>query len=72
MAMFETVRPAPVGAVTSHRVVVFFDSIVEVVKAWNQRRRTVDALRSLTPAQLNDIGLDGVDLGEFAASLGRR
>jgi hypothetical protein len=29
-------------------------------------------LRGLSPAQLNDIGLDGVDLGDFAASLRRR
>jgi uncharacterized protein YjiS (DUF1127 family) len=72
MAVFETVRPAPVGAITIHRAVVLFDSLVDALKAWNQRRRTVAALQGLTQAQLTDIGLDGVDLGEFAGSLGRR
>ena len=72
MAICETVRPAPVGAVTIHRAVAFIDNAVQVAKAWNQRRRTVAVLRGLSPAQLNDIGLDGVDLGDFAASLRRR
>jgi len=71
MAVFETVRPAPVGAITIHRVVVMFDNAVQVLKSWNQRRRTVAALQQLTPSQLADIGLDGVDLGDFASSLGR-
>lgn len=72
MAVFETVRPAPVGAITIHRAVVALDNVVAVIKAWNQRRRTLAALRQLSTAQLNDIGLDGVDLADFANSLVRR
>jgi uncharacterized protein YjiS (DUF1127 family) len=72
MAVLETVRPAPMGAITIHRAVVSIDRVVDGLKAWNQRRRTVAALQKLTPAQLGDIGLDGVDLGEYANALGRR
>ncbi len=72
MAVFETVRPAPVGAITIHRAVVAIDNVVGAFKSWNQRRRTLAALRQLSTAQLNDIGLDGVDLADFANSLVRR
>ena len=72
MAVFENVRPAPFGAVSIHRAVVAFDNVVTAFRRWNETRRTVAALRSLSPAQLNDIGLEGVDLVQFAETLPRR
>lgn len=72
MAVFETVRPAPLGAVTIHRAVVRTEGFLQAVRSWDRSRRTLAALRKLTPAQLSDIGLEGVDLEEFAENLRRR
>ncbi len=41
------------------------------LRRWNQRRAAADELRRLTRAQLNDIGLEGVDFDDLARRLVR-
>jgi len=56
----------PFGAITVHRVVSAFSTLVAKIATWNETRRTVNALRVLTPAQLDDIGLTPADVEDFA------
>ena len=56
---------APFGAITIHRVVTALSGVVGTLRAWNDRRRTVNALRALNPAQLDDIGLTPGDVENF-------
>ena len=58
---------APMGAITALRVVNFVSTAVAAFMNWNERRRTVEALRRLTPSQLDDIGLTPADVEDFAA-----
>lgn len=56
MAMYESHRPAPLS--TSGVVSVILARLI----AWNDRRVTLKALKSLTPWQLSDVGLTRADL----------
>ena len=56
---------APFGAVTVHRVVTALSGVVATLRAWNDNRRTIVALRALSAAQLDDIGLTRNDVAEF-------
>lgn len=61
-----TVRPAPLGAITTYR---FFQSVTAglvAVAAWNDARITRKALERLSDHELDDIGLCRGDI----ASLG--
>lgn len=66
--MASTVRTqtAPFGAITVHRIVRAFAKAAEAFRQWREVRRTVNALRRLTPAQLDDIGLTPADVEEIA------
>jgi uncharacterized protein YjiS (DUF1127 family) len=44
-----------------------FAQLVDIFRAWNARRRTVDALGRLSEAQLDDIGLTRWDVEELRA-----
>ena len=57
---------APFGAITVHRVVTAVFSAVATLRSWNDTRRTINTLRTLSPAQLDDIGLTRGDIENFA------
>ncbi len=56
---------APFGAITVHRVVTAISGVADKLRAWNDTRRTVNALRGLSAAQLDDIGLTRADIEDF-------
>ncbi len=56
---------APFGAITVHRVVAALSGVVATLRAWNDTRRTIVALRALSAAQLDDIGLTPADVEDF-------
>jgi uncharacterized protein YjiS (DUF1127 family) len=56
---------APFGAITIHRIVTAIYGVAGSLRAWNETRRTLHALRALSPAQLDDIGLSRADVEEF-------
>jgi uncharacterized protein YjiS (DUF1127 family) len=61
-----TMTPAaPFGAITAHRVVTAIASVIEMVRSWNETRRTIAILRSLNADQLEDIGLTRDDVANF-------
>jgi uncharacterized protein YjiS (DUF1127 family) len=57
MAAYETSRAAPVGAITTYRMVQSLGRSVEAVKAWNSARITRKSLNRLSNRELDDIGL---------------
>jgi len=57
---------APFGATTVYRVTSALTGMADRVRAWNDTRHTVKALRGLTPRQLDDIGLTPADVEHFA------
>ena len=57
---------APFGAITVHRFVTAISGVVDKMRAWNDTRRTIVALRALSPAQLDDIGLTRGDIERFS------
>lgn len=59
---------APLGAITVHRVVNALSAVVDAFRAWNETRRTVAALRRLSPSQLDDIGLTTADIEKFGGA----
>jgi uncharacterized protein YjiS (DUF1127 family) len=65
MATMKTAT-APFGAITVHRIVTALSGVVTKFAAWNETRRTVAALRSLSQAQLDDIGLTRADIEDIA------
>ena len=72
MAVIETSRVAPFGAVATFRVVEFFDNIAKSVKAKYIADRTYRELSKLSPAQLRDIGLGEQDLDTYSRDVARR
>ena len=56
---------APFGAITVHRVVTAISGVIDNLRAWNDTRRTVVALRALNAAQLDDIGLTRADVEDY-------
>ncbi len=56
---------APFGAITVHRVVTAISGVAGKLRAWNDTRRTIVALRALSPAQLDDIGLTRADVEDI-------
>jgi uncharacterized protein YjiS (DUF1127 family) len=67
MAITHTTPELPMGAITVHRVVTAISGVAGRVRAWNDARRTVKALRALSPKQLDDIGLTPADIEDFAS-----
>ena len=62
MAIIDSSRPAPFGAVSTYRVVSVLERTIDAVKTWNAQRRTAKALNLLTDYQLDDIGLTRGDV----------
>ena len=58
---------APFGAITVHRILTAVSEMTATLQAWNETRRTVAVLRSLSAAQLDDIGLTPADVEEFGS-----
>ncbi len=56
---------APFGAITVHRVVTAISGVIDYLRAWNDTRRTIVALRALNAAQLDDIGLTRADVENY-------
>jgi uncharacterized protein YjiS (DUF1127 family) len=65
MAKNITTAAAPFGAITIHRMVTAVSGVAENLRAWNETRRTINALRALSPAQLDDIGLTRSQVEDF-------
>ncbi len=62
MAFVATNTQAPLGAVTTLRVVDSILNLKDLAVAWNQARVSREALSRLSPQQLDDIGLTPIDL----------
>jgi uncharacterized protein YjiS (DUF1127 family) len=56
---------APFGAITVHRIITAVSDMAANLQAWNDTRRTVKVLRTLSPTQLEDIGLTRGDILNF-------
>lgn len=70
MAIIETTRPVPLGAIATLRVVNLFDSMRTAFSQWRSARATETALLGLSNAQLQDIGIErgqihGISLNTF-------
>ncbi len=72
MALYDTSRPAPFGAVALHRIITFVYSVGEALHNWNSRRKTDAMLRALSDRELSDMGLNRNMIEEIAAQMGRR
>ena len=56
---------APFGAILIHRIVSALSDVAGNIRKWNDNRRTIAALRALSNAQLDDIGLARADIENF-------
>lgn len=72
MAVIETTARAPMGAISVYKIVSALESVVIAARNWRDAERTYTQLSSLSREQLDDIGLDGVDLRRLGADLARR
>ena len=72
MAVIETPRVAPFGAVSALRVVEFFERAGRSIKAKFVADETYRELSKLSPAQLRDIGLGEQDLSAYCRDVARR
>ncbi len=57
MALYETTRPAPFGAVTTFRIVTLIEKPIAAFKVWNDLRKTRNDLLRLSNRELADIGM---------------
>ncbi|MEL6210103.1 MAG: DUF1127 domain-containing protein [Pseudomonadota bacterium] len=67
MTTMNTTNTLPLGAITLHRLVTFYETLREQVAEYHARQRTAAALRQLSNAQLDDIGLTPGDVEDIAA-----
>ena len=69
MAMIDTPRTAPFGAISTFRATTFLMNTVETVTsaivAYIEHRRTVQALNELSPRMMEDIGITHADIETF-------
>lgn len=73
MSVYEiTPRPLPLGTLTTHRVVSVFEQAFNRLASWRRARLTKAALRSLSDAQLNDVGLRRGEIADLADTLAGR
>lgn len=74
MAMIETARPAPFGAITTYRATNklsgLFTAVKDTILARLAARRTADEVARLSPAQLADIGMTDADVINMRARAG--
>ncbi len=71
MAAYQTTRPAPFGAITTHRAVQVAGGAFSTIVAWNDARVTRNALGKLSDRELDDIGLCRGDIDTLTTN-GRR
>ncbi|TYO88527.1 DUF1127 domain-containing protein [Oceanicella actignis] len=71
MAIAPNAPVAPFGAIAALRIVTAVESAIASVHAHLRRRRTIAALRRLTPTQLADIGFADMTIEEIAETLNR-
>ena len=62
---YTTATAAPLGAVSTYRIVTAILSLKAAVLHWNESRATRNALGALSEAQLADIGLSRSDINRF-------
>jgi uncharacterized protein YjiS (DUF1127 family) len=62
MASYESSRAAPFGAISIFRAVQSVSETVTSFVAWNNARKTRNALYSLSSRELDDIGLCRADI----------
>ncbi len=73
MSVYEiTPRPLPLGTITTHRVVTAVERLLNRLDGWRRARQTEAVLRTLSDAQLSDIGLRRGEIAEFADALAGR
>ena len=66
MAMIETPRSLPLGALAAHRVGSSVSALAARFVRWREVRRTVRLLSELDAHQLDDLGLTRGDIAAFA------
>jgi len=66
MAIIETSRPVPFGAVSTFRIVNVFDSLLGGIVGAYRAHKTEATLRGLSNAQLEDIGLERAQIHAVA------
>ena len=57
MAMIFNAQKVPFGAISTYRVTSALFGVADDILAWNARRTMAAEFRSLTPRELEDIGL---------------
>ena len=62
---YTTATAAPLGAVSTYRIVTAILSLKAAVLHWNESRATRKSLSELSDAQLEDIGLSRGDVYRF-------
>ncbi len=67
MTSYENARVVPVGSVASYRFGTAVMNMIEGVRAWRDARRTAAVLATLSPNQLEDIGLSTADVESLDA-----
>lgn len=67
MAVQDSTRVAPFGAIAVFRAVANAEGFVANFMEWNERRLTVKELNKLSSRELEDIGLTRGDVAEMAA-----
>ncbi len=66
MAIIETSRSVPFGAVSTLRIVNAFDAFLGGIVSTYRAHKTEKALRNLSNAQLEDIGLERAFIRDVA------
>lgn len=66
MALLDFTRTTGRSVAAADRVHGFFSGAIASIIAWNDARRTRAALSSLTPHELDDIGLTAGDIDAIA------
>lgn len=72
MSIIEPTRSVPLGAITTLRVVSFFERGYDAFVSWRTARATASALSELSDKQLRDIGLTRGDILDVAEALAQR
>lgn len=70
-ATTKSAATVPFGAVTLYNIVSSFDELRLTIRAWNARRVTRNALKRLSDAQMNDIGLTYRDVRRMPLEAGK-
>lgn len=69
MAIYETNRSVPFGAITTYRLINVLERAKTSIVEWNSKRLTRNALAKLSDRELDDIGLIRGDLDSMPSSI---